>query len=131
MSVTFLRSDFEAISELADHLSIKGYDRAGHGRILRAYHRAFSAVLRARGLHVHKNDFEPRELSWIGTLELLSKVGGESPWLTLLPTAIRQARERWLRLHVDAKHAMTEFLNISVRQTKPVWSKLKDRLNDV
>ena len=122
-----LKRYFEAVAAVAASLQLQS-DRAAYSHTLKKYHKRFGKLLRLRGFHVHKNDFEPRELSWIGTLDLLAAASEKAPWKALLPSAIKEARLKWLSVHADVKAATSEFLTIAVRQTKPVWQILKESL---
>lgn len=124
-----LKRYFAAVEAVAANLGVAAFDRTTHSRTIRSYHRAFENLLRARGVHVHRNEFEPEELGWLGTLELLAMVPGAAPWRALLPTAKKRARQRWLTIQADVKAAAGEFLTLAVRQTKPVWSELKKHLS--
>jgi hypothetical protein len=80
-----LKKFFEAVRLMAPELGVHEYDSSHHGKIIRLYSRSFKYALTARGNHVHRDDFEPREISSIGTLELLSAGTQDRIWSEALP----------------------------------------------
>ncbi len=118
-----LRDSLEEIEAYARYKSIDFNISSTRKIILKAHQAAFGNVVRARGGHVHEDEFSPREIKRISLLELLSTHLG-SEYELLYQEASKDARKRWVSNCRNADKMAHELAKLAFRITRPIWSKI-------
>jgi len=90
----------------------------------------FGGPLRARGRHVHEDEFVPREINRIGLLDIMilgtrmKKSKSTSVWEALRRLAIRDAKKTWIDNCESAEKSARQIVASAFSLTRPIWSHL-------
>jgi hypothetical protein len=123
---------FDALARCAQRkgvdLDLKQISR----RVMRFHKATFANALKLRGIHVHQEEFVPREIKRIRLLGLM--LTGEKLSKHKLPfnvgwlesRAISKARKQWMENCDEAERATRRILLSAFRPTKLIWSRIAE-----
>jgi hypothetical protein len=121
---------FDALACFAQHKGIDVDVRQTSRAVMKLHKSAFANALKLRGVHVHQEDFVPREIKRIGLLRSMlmaeEMFNNEAAfnWRWLETQAVSRARKQWIRNCDEAERAVRTILLAAFRPTKAIWSQL-------
>jgi hypothetical protein len=124
-----LKSFFRTAEAFAKEQNIEIDMKSISKIVIKLHSAAFSSAIRSRGVHVHQDDFAPRDIKRISLFELvlLGKQIDEklkNMLVYLQRSAIRDAKKNWMLQCDNAERASQTIVAFAFDATAAVWKRL-------